>query len=214
MSQKIPLFVSEEKLKYFTSVNQNVSPNDLVPYILQAQDIYLQNFIGATYYQSLKSKVLAGQITGPDQYLMDNYIGSALCNWGLMMALPFLKYKIFNKSVLSPKSETADSITLEELKFLQNECRNTAETYTKRMIEWMVLHPGDYPDYITPDVLDGQLPDRGNPYHNTIVTPHQPYAYKKRIAYTNRDLANIGYYNNGMDCLECGPNTIGQTTTF
>ena len=79
MSQKIPLFVSEEKLKYFTSVNQNVSPNDLVPYILQAQDIYLQNVLGATYYQSLKSNILAGTISGPDQYLMDNYIGSALC---------------------------------------------------------------------------------------------------------------------------------------
>ena len=209
MSQKIPLFVSEEKLKYFTSVNQNVSPNDLVPYILQAQDIYLQNYLGATYYQSLKSNVLAGTISGPDQYLMDNYIGSALCNWGLMMALPFLKYKIFNKSVLSPKSETADSITLEELKFLQNECRNTAETYSKRLQEWLRNHPGDYPLWTSWNVLDGPAPDKGNPYFGNIVTPHQPYAYKKRLGY-----GNLTYYDNGMDCLECGPNVIGQTTTF
>jgi len=209
MSKKIPLFVSEEKLKYFTSVNQNVSPNDLVPYILQAQDIYLQGYLGTTYYNSLKSKVLAGTVSGPDQYLMDNYIGSALCNWGLSMALPFLKYKIFNKSVLSPKSETADSITLEELKFLQNECRNTAETYSKRLIEWMRNHPADYPLYIAPNVLDGELPQRGNPYFGNIVTPHQPYAYKRRLGYNN-----LAYYDNGMDCLECGPNTVGQTTTF
>lgn len=214
MAQKIPLFVSEEKLKYFTSVNQNVSPNDLVPYILQAQDIYLQNLIGATYYQSLKSDVINGTVSGADQFIMDNYIGNALLNWALMKALPFLKYKIFNKSVLSPKSETADSITLEELKFLQEECRHTAETYSKRLIEWMVLHPGDFPKYVTPNVLDGQLPDRGNPYYNSLVTPHQPYAFKKKLAYTNRDLANLGYYNNGMDCLECGPNTYTSTTIF
>lgn len=209
MSQKIPLFVSEEKLKYFTSVNQNVSPNDLVPYILQAQDIYLQNYLGATYYQSLKSKVLAGSVSGPDQYLMDNYIGSALCNWGLMMALPFLKYKIFNKSVLSPKSETADSITLEELKFLQDQCRNTAETYAKRLTEWLRNHPGDYPLWVSWNVLDGQGPDKGNPYFGNIVTPHQPYAYKKRLGYNN-----LTYYEDGMNCPECGPNVIGQTTTF
>lgn len=214
MSQKIALFVSEEKLKYFTSINQNVSPDDLVPYIVQSQDIYLQNYLGATYYQSLKRNILAGTITGPDQFLMDNYIGYAVLNWAMSVALPFLKYKIFNKSVLSPKSETADSITLEELKFLQNECRNTAETYSKRMVEWMVLHPGDYPLYIAPNVYDGQLPDRGNPYYNSLVTPHQPYAYKKRMGYSSRDSLNLGYYNNGMDCIECGPNAIGQYTTF
>ena len=44
MATKIALFVSEEKLKNFTSINQNVSPADLVPFILQAQDIYLELF--------------------------------------------------------------------------------------------------------------------------------------------------------------------------
>jgi hypothetical protein len=206
MAQKIALFVSEEKLKAFTSVNQNTSPTELVPFILQAQDIYLQNYIGATYYMQLKDQVLTGTLDADNQFLMDNYIQNALCNWGLMQALPFLKYKIYNKSVMSPSSENADSITLEELKFLQEQLRGTAETYTKRMIEWMVLHPGRYPKYITPQVLDGQLPDRGNPYYNTLVTPHQPYAFKRRMQPSRRDLGNVGYYNNGMDCIECGPN--------
>ena len=205
-AQKIPLFVSEEKLKAFTSVNQNVSPEDLVPYILQSQDIYLQNFIGATYYMELKAQVLAGTLSNENKFLMDNYIQSAVLNFGLMQALPFLKYKIYNKSILSPSSENADSIDLEELKFLQQQLRGTGETYMKRCIEWMVLHPGDYPKYITPNVLDGQLPDRGNPYYNTLVTPHQPYAFKKRMNIGRRDLGNVGYYNNGSDCIECGPN--------
>lgn len=207
-AQKIPLFVSEEKLKAFTSVNQNTSPELLVPYILQCQDIYLQNYIGATYYMQLKDQVLAGALDANNQFLMDNYIQSALCNFGLMQALPFLKYKFYNKSILSPSSENADSIGLEELKFLQTQLRNTGETYMKRMIEWMVLHPGNYPKYITPNVLDGQLPDRGNPYYNTLVTPHQPYAFKRRMQPGRRDLGNVGYYNNGMDCIECGPNSV------
>jgi hypothetical protein len=214
MAQKIALFVSEEKLKHFTSVNQNVSPLDLVPYILQAQDVYLQNYIGATFYFQLKDQVLNGTVDSNNQFILDNYIGPALCNWGLMQALPWLKYKIFNKSVLSPTSENADSIELEELKFLQEQLRSTAETYSKRLIEWMVLHPGNYPKYITPNVLDGQLPDRGNPYYTSLVTPHQPYAFKKRLAYTQRDLANVGYYDNGYNCLECGPNTYVSNTVY
>ena len=202
MSQPVALFISEQKLKNFTSLNYNVSPLDFVPYVLQAQDIYLQSYLGATYYHSLQNHVLNGTVSGTDQFILDNYIGSALCNWALMLSLPWLKYKIFNKSVLSPNSENADTIDLEELKFLQEQCRSTAETYTKRLIEWMRLHPGDYPLYITPNVLDGQLPARGNPYFQTLVSPQQPYAFRKKLGVNNQ----IGWYDDGMNCIECGPN--------
>jgi hypothetical protein len=202
------LFVSEEKLKSFTSINNNTSPLDLIPYVLQAQDIYLQNYIGATYYMQLKEQVRTNTVDNDNKFLLDNYIGSALCNWALAMALPWLKYKIFNKSVLSPSSESAESITLDELNFLIEQARGTAETYTKRMIEWMVLHPAAYPKYITPNVLDGQLPERGNPYYNSLVTPKQPYAWRKLGVGNNRNLANVGWYDNGMQCMECGPNSV------
>ena len=203
------LFVSEEKLKSFTSINNNVSPLDLIPYVLQAQDIYLQNYIGATYYMQLKEQVRTNTVDVDNKFLLDNYIGSALCNWALAMALPWLKYKVFNKSVLSPSSESAESITLDELNFLIEQCKGTAETYTKRMIEWMVLHPGRYPKYITPNVLDGQLPERGNPYYNSLVTPKQPYAWRKSMLNgNNRGAASVGWYDNGMQCMECGPNAV------
>lgn len=206
MAQKLALLVSEEKLKAFTSINQNVSPADLIPYILQAQDIYLQNYIGATYYMKLKSQVVNNTVTSNNQFLLDNYIGSAMCNFGLFMAMPFLKYKIFNKSIVSPTSENSEPTTLEELQFLMDQVRSAGETYMKRMIEWMVLHPGDFPDYITPNVLDGQLPERGNPYFGSLVTPKQPYAYRRRLAMSNRDLGNVGWYDDGTTCAECGPN--------
>jgi hypothetical protein len=206
MAQKLALLVSEEKLKAFTSINQNVSPADLIPYILQSQDIVLQNYIGATYYMELKNQVVAGTVSSDNQFLLDNYIGNALCNWGLFYALPFLKYKIFNKSVVSPTSENSDSITLEELKFLMEQVRSAGETYMKRMIEWMVLHPGAYQAYVAPRVLDGQLPERGNPYFGSLVTPKQPYAWKKRTMVGTRDSANVGWYGGTEGCEPFGMN--------
>lgn len=212
MAQKLALFVSEEKLKAFTSINENVSPKDLIPYILQAGDIYLQNYIGATYYMKLKKQIIDNTVTSNNQFLLDNYIGSAVCNFGLFMAMPFLKYKIFNKSIVSPTSESSESITLEELQFLMDQARSAGETYMKRCIEWMVLHPGDFPDYVTPNVLDGQLPQRGTPYFGALVTPKQPYAFRKRLAVGNRDLGNVGWYDDGTWCAECGPNMYRSKT--
>jgi hypothetical protein len=206
MAQKLALLVSEEKLKAFTSINQNVSPADLIPSILQAQDIVLQNYIGATYYMELKNQVVTGTVSADNQFLLDNYIGNAMCNWGLFYALPFLKYKIFNKSVVSPTSENSESVTLEELKFLMEQVRSAGETYIKRMIEWMVLHPGAYQAYVAPQVLDGQLPERGNPYFGSLVTPKQPYAWKKRTLVGTRDSANVGWYGGTEGCEPYGIN--------
>ena len=206
MAQKLALLVSEEKLKSFTSINQNVSPADLIPYILQSQDIVLQNYIGATYYIELKDQVVAGSVTSDNQFLLDNYIGNALCNWGLFYALPFIKYKLFNKSVVSPTSENSEPITLEELKFLMEQVRSAGETYMKRMIEWMVLHPGAYQAYVAPKVLDGQLPERGNPYFGSLVTPKQPYAWKKRTLVGTRDASNVGWYGGVEGCEPYGIN--------
>lgn len=206
MAQKLALLVSEEKLKAFTSINQNVSPADLIPSILQAQDIVLQNYIGATYYMQLKNQVVTGTVSADNQFLLDNYIGNAMCNWGLFYALPFLKYKIFNKSVVSPTSENSESVTLEELKFLMEQVRSAGETYIKRMIEWMVLHPGAYQAYVAPQVLDGQLPERGNPYFGSLVTPKQPYAWKKRTLVGTRDSANVGWYGGTEGCEPYGIN--------
>ena len=202
------LFISEEKLKSFTSINNNVSPLDLIPFVLQSQDLYLQNYIGATFYFELKAQVRTGTVSTANQFILDNYIGGALCNWALQIALPFLKYRIFNKSVLAPTSENSDSVSLEELKFLQEQCRDTAQFYMKRCIEWMTLHPGAYPKYITPNVLDGILPERGVPYYDSIVTYKRPYAWKKKMIIGNRDSANVGWYNNDGFCLECGPNSV------
>ena len=206
MAQKLALLVSEEKLKAFTSINQNVSPADLIPYILQSQDIVLQNYIGATYYMELKNQVVAGTVSSDNQFLLDNYIGNALCNWGLFYALPFLKYRLYNKSVVSPTSENSEPITLEELKFLMEQVRSAGETYMKRMIEWMVLHPGNYQAYVAPRVLDGQLPERGNPYFGSLVTPKQPYAWKKRTMVGTRDSANVGWYGGTEGCEPFGMN--------
>ena len=208
MSQKIPLFVSEEKIKSFTTVNQNVSPLDIVPNILVAQDIELQFYLGSTFYFSIQDQVLNGTVTTENQFLLDNYISKALIQWGLMRALPNLKYKIYNKSVLSPTAENADSIDLDELKFLQQQCRDTGNVYATRMVEWIQLHPGDYPVYFSQRVTDGILPSGADPIYGGLVTSSMPYAWRKRAG------MNRNGVNDGMYCEGLFPNTYVNTTVF
>lgn len=188
------LFVSETKLKAYTPINFNVSPKDLVPFIVQAQDIWLQNYLGTPLYNSIKSQISDDTVSDDNRYLLDNYIGNMLVNYALYHALPFLKYKVVNKSVLAPEAETAPGATLDEVKFLQAQVLNVAEVYAKRMIEYMRQNPTGYPLYINPTPLDGQMPDKTNPYFGGLVVPRRYKTYR--------------YYND-YGCNECyGSNTI------
>jgi hypothetical protein len=202
------LMISEEKLKSYTSIHESVSPDELVPYILQSQDIYLQGYLGATFYQQLQNQITAGVITTPNRYLLDNYIGNILCNFAMYHALPFLKYKVFNKSILSPSSETAENIGLDELKFLQNEVRSVAENYTKLMQIYLQNHPNDYPAWTSPNVLDGVAPDKKTPYFGGLQTNSKWFNYKKYRNYPYGTGERGPWGGNGIwyddQCYGCG----------
>jgi hypothetical protein len=184
------LLVSEEKLKAFTTINENVSPQLLIPYILNSQETYLVNLIGSSFLKELYLQVKTGTVSAANQFILDEYIGQVVLQYGLVMALPFLKYKILNKSILSPKSETADSIDIDELKYLVAEVKNTAEQYAMLLQKYLFWHSADYPLWNNALAMDGVIPDRGNVFTSPLVTSHYPYAFKKRLAQT----ANRGGY--------------------
>jgi hypothetical protein len=184
------LLVSEEKLKAFTTINENVSPQLLIPYILNSQETYLVNLIGSSFLKELYLQVRTNTVTAANRFILDEYIGQVVLQYGLMMALPFLKYKILNKSILSPKSESADSIDLDELKYLVAQVKNTAEQYAMLLQKYLFWHSADYPLWNNALAMDGVIPDRGNVYTAPLVTSHYPYAFKKRLAQT----ANRGGY--------------------
>jgi len=184
------LLVSEEKLKAFTTINENVSPQLLIPYILNSQETYLVNLIGSSFLKELYTEVRTNTVTVANQFILDEFIGQVVLQYGLMMSLPFLKYKILNKSILSPKSESADSIDLDELKYLVAQVKNTAEQYAMLLQRYLFWHSADYPLWNNALAMDGVIPDRGNVFTSPLVTSHYPYAFKKRLAQT----ANRGGY--------------------
>lgn len=169
MAQQV-IFVSEEKIKAFTQMHENVQTQDIVPSILQAQDIYLQPMLGTKFYTALKAKILANTLTPDETTLVADYIAPYIVNWGFAMAIPFLKYKIVDKGILSGTSETASQTTLDEVQFLIAKVENTAQFYGQRMREFLFDHPGMFVDYENPGV-NGMLPDRTSPYFSGLTVP-------------------------------------------
>jgi len=131
------LLISEQKIKSFTDVNENVYVSDLIPGIIATQDLDLQPLLGSKFYDGLKARVLAGTQTVDETLLLDDYISPFLLNQSVWRILPNIKWKLMNKSVLSPSSETANSITLEEFQYLRNDQLNTATFYRERLRNYL-----------------------------------------------------------------------------
>tara|TARA_R100000995_G_scaffold9204_1_gene3917 strand:+ start:732 stop:1292 length:561 start_codon:yes stop_codon:yes gene_type:complete len=143
------LFISEQKLKDSTAINLNVSTDLLLPYVRQAQKLYVEPKLGTDLYEALKTKISGSTLTGAYKTLVDDYIGDMLPNWAFYHAIPFLRFKIENGNIYSKVSETGTGLSTEEAQHLREEVRNTAEYYTERMIEYVTNNLTDFPEYST-----------------------------------------------------------------
>ena len=162
------LFISEAKLKDSTAINLNVDPEILLPYVLQAQRIYIETKLGTTLYEKLESLITAGTIgnLGNEAYktLVDEYIGDCLPSWAFHMCIPYLRFKTENGNIYSKTSETGNALSTEEAQHLREEVRNNAEYFTERMIKYITNNITLLPEYNTNSGAD--ISPEQNAYYN------------------------------------------------
>jgi len=171
------LLISEQKLKDSTAINLNVDVNILLPYVLQAQTLYIEPKLGTQLYEHIKGLIQAGTIgnVGNVAYktLLDDYISFVLVNYSFYHAIPYLRFKVENGNIYSKTSENGTALSTEESQSLREEISNTAQYYTERLIEYIRNNTSDYPEYSTNSGADVN-PDK-NAYYNgmNLERPNQ-----------------------------------------
>ena len=145
------LFISEEKLKSSTSTNLNVDPDLLLPFVREAQKLYVETALGTKLTQKLKDLITAGTVGQPAnaayKTLLDDYVGDMLPGYSLYHALPFLRFKIENGNIYSKTSETGTALTTEEAQSFREEIMNTCSYYRERLIDYICNNSSLFPEY-------------------------------------------------------------------
>tara|TARA_R100001530_G_C4318597_1_gene155096 strand:- start:221 stop:778 length:558 start_codon:yes stop_codon:yes gene_type:complete len=143
------LFISEEKLKSSTAVNLNVDVDILLPFVREAQKLYVETALGTDLTQHLKDEIIAGTLAGADKTLVDDYIGDMLPGYSLYHAIPYLRFKVENGNIYSKTSETGTALSESEAQHLREEVLNTAMYYRERLIDYIRNNTGSFPSYNT-----------------------------------------------------------------
>ena len=167
------LFISEDKLKDSTAINMNVDVDLLLPFVRQAQKLYIETKLGTDLTDKLKAEITAGTLAGAYETLVDTYIGDCLPSLAFYHAIPFLRFKVENGNIYSKTSETGVALSTEEAQHLREEVLNTGQYYVERMIEYVTNNLASFPEYSTNTGADVS-PDR-NAYYNgmNLERPNQ-----------------------------------------
>ena len=168
------VFISEQRLKKITAIHDNVEPDDLTPFVVQAQDIYVQDILGTKFFNSLKDAIVGATLTTAETTLIDNYIAPMTANYALYLALPTLNFKIKNKAVVTPTSEESTTTGLEEIKYLRQSTLDSAQFYAQRTLEYLNDNTSEFPDYTNPG-SDGMMPSHRSQYESGIYIPSNYY---------------------------------------
>ena len=158
-------FITETYVKEQSIINENVETNIINRSIIDAQTIHLQNILGSNLYQKLQDLVSSGDIEDSEnaayKSLLDDYIVQTLVQWTMVEALPYIRYKVMNKSVSGQGSDNSNPVDSADLKFFQQSLRDKAEFYSQRLSDHIVCNVTDYPEYTT-GTSEDMAPDTEN----------------------------------------------------
>ena len=144
------LFVNEDKLKSSTAINYNVDTAFLLPFLKIAQDKHLQIILGTKLYDKLQDDIAGvdgASLTGNYKVLVDDYIQDAIIHYALVEALPFISFQIKNGSITQKNSENGTAATRQDVDYLVQKERDSAEFYGQRIVEYLCNDNSSFPEY-------------------------------------------------------------------
>jgi hypothetical protein len=154
------LLISRKDVIKFTAMNGNIDTDHFIQYIKIAQDKHIENYLGSDLINKIKTDIVASNLSGDYLALVNTQIKPALLHWTMVEYLPFSNYTIANKGVFKHTSENSDSVTKEEIDYLIEKERNTAQYYTNRLIEFLTFHaPSKFSEYYS-NTNEDVFPDR------------------------------------------------------
>ena len=173
--------ITESWFKDNTPVNLNVEPKLLNMGILDAQILHLQNLLGSKLYNKIITLIQSGSISTPYKELLDNYILDVVKYYTLVEILPYISYKIMNKSVTQQNSDNSTPITTEDLKFYQETFRNKAQFYGQRLADHLLNNSSLYPEYLSGLSIEDIKPETNSYFSGMVLDEDEFIRQHRRI---------------------------------
>jgi len=193
MSALIPqnvLLISEQKLKNYTDIDQNVTSAVLLPFISVVQQLKLEYIIGGKYYQELLDGVINSNLSTNDTNFLEYFAQPMLIHAAAAEAMPSILFRIKNNGIVAGAENT---ITLKEMQYLQQKYDDRSQFFEQRMIEQIIWNSNLYPSVFNYSTRNGMQPHLGKNYYSGVELSLGRYSGYDIASQFQR--SQIGYYS-------------------
>jgi hypothetical protein len=162
-------FISTDKLREYSIIEKDVQDESLKVAIYKAQTVHVQKILGSSLYQDLYNKISGGTLTSSvDLTLMNDHVVPLTVEYASYEWHKHSAYKSANEGIMKPRNEHYDSADLDEVKWVMEGIKETAEILRAKTIDFLCDNANDYPAYkdSTDDFLD---PSEGGGFYMGIT---------------------------------------------
>lgn len=151
------LLISEDKLKSYTALNDNLFGKVICPVIKTSQDIYLQQIIGTALMEKLQTLIKEGHITDSEntnyKKLLDDFITPYLIYETLVNLTPEVATKIANIGVVQNTNEYTTNISQGERELVRGQYQTYADNYSKMLQSYLNSNQSNFPELSAADQI-------------------------------------------------------------
>lgn len=162
--------ISEEKLREFTDINDNLDSKLIKNGVREAQDIYLQRLTGTSLYEFILAEIDAGTLSGNYKTLVDDFIQPFLIYAAYWELLDAVMWRPRNNGLLTPTGgENSVNVDDKNYNRKRQAVENKRDYYAERLTNYLIQNQAQFPELNDNGPFWKQNPDYGTQYKSPVV---------------------------------------------
>ena len=164
------LFITRNDVIKTSPLQGSIDADRLLPFIKSAQEKNMVNLLGTVLYNKLGTDIIEGTpFTDYYETLMNDHIKPTLIWYAVCEYLPFSAVQFRAEGAVKHETETAKSVSKNEIDYLIGKAMQSADYYATRLQDYLIANSNNIPEYLesTGDSTM-QFPDMGNQYFSGL----------------------------------------------
>jgi hypothetical protein len=146
--------ISVEYLKNNSDLAHNIEDRILVPNILKAQRIDLQEILGSGLYNTIIAYSALTAMSAAEQTLITDFVAPFLVEATIYNAIPSIYAKLENSSVVTKTTEAGTPVGLSEIQWRRDLLKNAADFLGQRIVTHICNNIASFPTYYSTSQTD------------------------------------------------------------
>lgn len=150
MDYRDVLLCSENTIKSYTHISDNISGDYILPAIHIAQRTDLEGIIGTALVSKLQTLIAENSINYSEnshyKVLLDEYISDFLCYAAIKELIPMVSFKVNNVGAARTEEEKTSTVSFNEVFKLKDYYQDKADYFAMRMQRYLVANYNKFPE--------------------------------------------------------------------